>query len=147
MKSGFLVGTKKNRKIYVFSNDKFIFSNETKDQKIINKHWGIVRNNIVDSNKIDAAYAAPSGKTYLFSSDQYVRYSTNNITFVDEGYPKKLENWINEENITLPTQFYNGINAAFTDNDGKTYFFTKNQFISFIAKKFLYFSLFRIGIK
>ena len=63
---------------------------------------------------MDAAFAGLDGKIYLFSGDQYVRYSGADLSRIDEGYPKAIRgSW---GGLT-------GVDAAFV-LDGKTYLFS-----------------------
>ncbi|MCO6477406.1 MAG: hypothetical protein J5I94_12325 [Phaeodactylibacter sp.] len=81
----------------------------------ITRQWGILKNNILSDGKVDAAFTGLDGRTYLFSGDQYYRYSWSNYSKVDEGYPKAIaEDWAG-----LTT-----VDAAFV-LDGKTYLFGK----------------------
>lgn len=85
--------------IHFFAENTFIdypmIENGAADKSIIEikdikSHWGIENNNIVQQNKIDAAVVVNNKTTYLFSGDQYVRYSEEDYEFVDEGYPKMI---------------------------------------------------------
>ncbi|WP_293116023.1 hemopexin repeat-containing protein [Moorena sp. SIO4G3] len=51
-------------------------------------HWGLVKN--VLTEKVDAAVVDSKGITYLFSGDQYVRYSSDDYRQIDQGYPKSI---------------------------------------------------------
>lgn len=83
----------------------------------IAERWGRVRNNIQDGMGIDAAFTGLDGCTYVFSEDQYVRYSGRSYNRVDEGFPRKIApNWGGLESVA----------AAFI-LDGKTYLFSKNN--------------------
>lgn len=82
-------------------------------EKVVKEVWGRVRNTIVKSGRMDAAFVGLDGKTYLFSDDQFVRYSGADYAQVDVGYPRTIE------------QDWGGLNhvdAAFIFN-GKTYLF------------------------
>jgi hypothetical protein len=60
---------------------------------LINQRWGKVRNNFTDhpqGNRVDAAFVYQNRMTYLFSGDQYIRYSSPDYRYVDEGYPKTI---------------------------------------------------------
>ncbi|MFW2373134.1 MAG: hemopexin repeat-containing protein [Gammaproteobacteria bacterium] len=116
--------------IYVFADSKYMSSSDPSITADINSRFGIVRNNIADTGIIDAADTTGSGIRYLFSGDQYVRYSTDNRTFVDEAYPKTIANWNNFEQGDLPDTLNQGIKASFTDFDGEEYFFTETDFFS-----------------
>ncbi len=64
----------------------------------VSSRWGIVENRIFLDGTIDAAFVHEKSKqTFLFSGDQYVRYSTDKYEFVDEGYPKLIAESIREE--------------------------------------------------
>ncbi|MER5424776.1 hemopexin repeat-containing protein [Streptosporangium roseum] len=83
---------------------------------------GKVRNTIADRRKVDAALVRDQ-YTFLFSGDQYVRYTGADYLYVDEGYPRTIEgDW-----GTLPAEFEDGVDAAFL-KDGKVYFFKGNRF-------------------
>ena len=118
------------RKSYYFSGDKF--SNTAAPDKVVNTvtYWGKVRNHIAELNRVDAAYKAGDGKVYLFSDDQYVRYSSTSKEYVDEGYPKNtLKNWNKENQIQLPIDIRKKVDSIFLDSDGKTYFFSGDKFV------------------
>ncbi|WP_273327712.1 hemopexin repeat-containing protein [Vallitalea guaymasensis] len=181
--------------IYLLSDGKSI--NITYDDKSFHvsgseeetsKQWGIVKNNIIENNKVDAAFVGLDGKAYVFSGDQYyrysgedykvvdsgyprfiesdwdsllevtaafvldgktylcgmtdgesmkyVRYSTNDYTVVDEGYPKTLDdNWWNLPfaltKTDIPDTYFDTIDAVFTDQQGRTYLFSSNRYIYF----------------
>lgn len=51
-------------------------------------HWGLVKN--VLSDKVDAGVVDTQGITYLFSGDQYVRYSSDDYRKIDQDYPKSI---------------------------------------------------------
>jgi hypothetical protein len=80
---------------------------------------GRVRNTLAEQGRVDAALVG-DGRTYLFSGDQYVRYSGGDLSFVDEGYPRTIETSLPAElGITaLPEPLRDGIDAAFRGGDG-----------------------------
>ncbi|HEV7712541.1 MAG TPA: hemopexin repeat-containing protein, partial [Asanoa sp.] len=61
--------------------------------------WGKVANNFADPARIDGAFADSDGRTYLFSGDQYIRYSKADYTVVDEGYPRPVAEWRQREGL------------------------------------------------
>jgi|GEM_PF-2546508 len=66
---------------------------------------------------VDTAFASAEGQTYFFKGDRYIRYSDLAQAFVDEGYPKSIQDhWGN-----LPAAFEAGIDHAF-GFEGRTYF-------------------------
>ncbi|MGA9377783.1 MAG: hemopexin repeat-containing protein, partial [Phormidium sp.] len=90
-------------------------------------------------NTVDAAFVL-DGKTYLFGrtgTDSnkvvYVRYSKNDYTEKDEGYPKEPnDNWWNLPfNLVQEGAEFNKIDEVFNGNDNKTYLFSGNKFIYF----------------
>jgi hypothetical protein len=77
---------------------------------------------------IDAALMRFSnGRIYLFSGDEYVRY-TNVGAGIDDGYPKPIAgNWPG-----LPPSFQEGIDAAlFRKSNGKIYLFKGDQYVRY----------------
>ncbi|MEU6778308.1 hemopexin repeat-containing protein [Nonomuraea angiospora] len=83
---------------------------------------GRVRNTITDRGKVDAALVRGE-HTFLFSGDQYVRYTGADYRYVDEGYPRTIE----DDWGGLPPEFEDGVDAAFI-KDGRVYFFKGDRF-------------------
>jgi hypothetical protein len=83
--------------------------------------WGKVRNNFDDPPRIDGAFVDTDGRTYLFSGDQYVRYSTRDHTFVDEGYPRPVTEWQEREGLD---ETLAGPLDAFQAPDGRVFVLT-----------------------
>nr|WP_062339390.1 hemopexin repeat-containing protein [Herbidospora sakaeratensis] len=52
--------------------------------------WGAIRNDFT-TGAVEAAHVDDDGRTYLFSGDQYVRYSSTDFSRVDEGFPRPAE--------------------------------------------------------
>ncbi|MFV2059529.1 MAG: hemopexin repeat-containing protein [Gammaproteobacteria bacterium] len=115
---------------YTFAQGSYVSSNDPNSQLLINSRFGLVRNNIIETGLIDAADARSNAVMYLFSGDQYVRYSTGSRKFVDEGYPRSLINWKNHESGEIPIVASQGITAQFTDFDDTTYSFTETEYFS-----------------
>ena len=92
--------------------------------------WGLIRNNFADPERIDTAFRDAEGKTYLFSGDQYVRYSGDDYAQVDEGYPRKIAgNWAAEGlQGALPPGFETSVDASFQGLDGRAYLFAGGQY-------------------
>jgi len=92
----------------------------------IKAHWARVRNNVQQSGVVDAAFLDGSGRMYLFSGDQFYRYTSPDQTFADETYPRKLTgNWALEgAGYSLPAAYANGISAALRAGDGRVFFFS-----------------------
>ncbi|HWO67615.1 MAG TPA: hemopexin repeat-containing protein, partial [Umezawaea sp.] len=83
--------------------------------------WGKVENTFADPDRIDGAFADADGRTYLFSGEQYVRYSSTDYTHVDEGYPRPVAEWREREGFAdLP----DGPLDAFQAPDGTIHVLT-----------------------
>lgn len=95
---------------------------------------GRVRNTIADRQRVDAALLSDD-HTYLFSGDQYVRYTGSNYTLVDEGYPKTLDSGLPTEFgvNALPEPFGDRLDAAFRDRNGVIQLFAGKQYLSLTA--------------
>ncbi|TDV57265.1 hemopexin repeat-containing protein [Actinophytocola oryzae] len=90
---------------------------------------GRPRNTFVESGAVDAAMVADR-RVYLFSGDQYIRYSTADHSHVDDGYPKPLTALADELGLPrLPDAFTDGVDAAFRAPDGTTYLFRGKEFV------------------
>ncbi|MFP4574519.1 MAG: hemopexin repeat-containing protein [Coleofasciculus sp.] len=83
----------------------------------VKEQWGVVRNTILESGRVDAAFVSLEGKTYLFSGNQYFRYKGNHYDAVEEGYPKYIVPSLKDEPRfkNLNVSYENGIDAAFAD--------------------------------
>ncbi|MEV1238908.1 hemopexin repeat-containing protein [Nonomuraea sp. NPDC049750] len=94
--------------------------------------WGKVRNNFDDPQRIDSAFVDEDGKTYLFSGDQYIRYTTPDYTVVDEGYPRGIDEWWQGEghDTPLPKAFKKSVDASFQDRDGGIHLFTGQRYLA-----------------
>lgn len=96
--------------------------------------WGVVRNNIQDTARVDAAVQTADGRLFLFSGDQYVLYSDPaqllaGPAFVDERYPRSIRGKFEKEDVSpLPALMFSGVDAAFRDADGTYLFFAGNRF-------------------
>ncbi|NET40671.1 hemopexin repeat-containing protein [Okeania sp. SIO2B3] len=98
--------------IYLFRDDEFVKITVQEDgtRQIVpedqidretRKTWGKVANDIAYLGKVDAAFVGLDGYTYLFSGEQYVRYSGSDYSQVDDGFPRKItEDW---EGLTTVT--------------------------------------------
>jgi hypothetical protein len=104
------------------------------------KIWGKVVNNFENPQRVDATFQDKDDRTYLFSGDQYIRYSSGDYSTVDEGYPLKIEHhWQQdafnaesstmESKIKLPSAFQTSIDASFQDINGKTYLFKDKYYL------------------
>ncbi|MFF5229691.1 hemopexin repeat-containing protein [Dactylosporangium sp. NPDC000521] len=62
----------------------------------IQERWGRTRNAFL-SGAVDAAFVHRGEVTYLFAGEQYVRYSTSDYRWVDQGYPKPIAGNLRDE--------------------------------------------------
>ena len=102
----------------------------------INFKWGVVDNNFQRFGAtIDAIIHIPgtTPKAYLFSGNEYVRYTGNDTLHCDEGYPRLISDWKDAEGVTqgFPIDYRNnGLCAALNGNDGKQYYFYAGTFVT-----------------
>ncbi|GAA5179464.1 hypothetical protein GCM10023322_09510 [Rugosimonospora acidiphila] len=94
--------------------------------------WGRIRNNFDDPARIDAAFVDSDGRTYLFSGDQYVRYSSGHFVTVDEGYPRDTAQWWEREQLgaPLPPAFRASIDAGFLGRDNRIHLFAGDSWLA-----------------
>ncbi|MEV6237784.1 hemopexin repeat-containing protein [Lentzea sp. NPDC051838] len=94
---------------YLFSGTKFtrVADGKAAPYREIRDAWGRSRNNFADGGSVDAAFVDGDGLTFLFSGDQYVRYSGASYRFVDPGYPKLIADNLRTERTfaNLPETF------------------------------------------
>nr|WP_245006641.1 hemopexin repeat-containing protein [Actinoplanes ianthinogenes] len=87
-------------------------------RRAIREYWGLTRNNFLGGGDdvVDAAVVAGE-HTFLFSGDQYVRYSTADCRYADDGYPKAIVgNLRTEAGFTgLPVAFDDEVAQRFAD--------------------------------
>jgi hypothetical protein len=62
----------------------------------ISSRWALLRNRITRSNRIDATFVHGE-QTFLFSGDEYVRYTGSNYQYVDAGYPRPIAGFLRLE--------------------------------------------------
>ncbi|MGW4963484.1 Tc toxin subunit A-related protein [Nonomuraea sp. NPDC004186] len=75
---------------------------------------GRVRNNLVEREKVDATIVT-GAHTYLFSGDQYVRYTGTEYAYADDGYPRAILPGLafDLRMQDPPADFADGLDAAF----------------------------------
>lgn len=115
--------------LYAFRDGDYAGSDEPDTMRPIAEHWGRVRNHFIESERVDAALFH-DGAAYLFSGDQYVRYTGADYHYVDEGYPKRVrENWNQVERIgVLPPELPEPISAVVRSGSGEVFFFGGSRF-------------------
>ena len=118
------------RTVYIFVDRSCHVASQTVSATYDIATLGQVRNTIVDRRRVDAALVTDA-HTFLFSGDQYVRYSGAALDVVDDGYPRTLESSLaaDLDLPELPEQFRDRLDAAFRGTDGKTYLFAGTQFL------------------
>ncbi|EAY28277.1 Tc toxin subunit A-related protein [Microscilla marina] len=132
--------------IYLFTADHKIHAVSTHTERCYSIDLlGKLRNNLQTENKVDAILTAKlyakndSDKSvvvaekavYLFSGDQYVVYSGDDLEYIDAGYPKTIVGSLAQDlGITgnLPALLHLGIDAVFSGSDQKFYFFKDEQY-------------------
>ena len=109
----------------------FKLMKESEKWQPVRRRWGLIDTNFSNPKQIDAGFVTPEGVTYLFSGEQYIRYSGDDFTSVDAGYPRKISgNWTQElETDMLPIAFRNSIDAGFATPDGTFYLFKDDKFV------------------
>ena len=129
----------KDGKTYLFSNGQYVRFSGDDYYRLDNGYprpthrlWGNVKHNIAERGVINAALVVTSREdeaqndgtfdivetqhTYLFSGDQFFRYSNANYSQVDPGYPKAMAALKEEPRFkSLEVTLENGIDAAFSD--------------------------------
>ncbi|GAB2824157.1 hypothetical protein GCM10022221_22750 [Actinocorallia aurea] len=91
---------------------------------------GRIRNNLAETGRVDAALVRDR-RIYLFSGDQYVRYSGSDRTAIDDGYPRALADLSAELGLPpLPPAFQDGLDAAFRGPDGVVRLFKGRQVLA-----------------
>jgi hypothetical protein len=110
--------------VYFFGGNQYAGPDGTPGD--VQARWARVRNNVERTGVVDAAMLDGSGRMYLFSGDQFYRYSSPDQEFVDETYPRRLAgNWAGEgSGYSLPDAFAGGISAALRTQEGKVFFFS-----------------------
>ncbi|GAA2212099.1 hypothetical protein GCM10009850_075610 [Nonomuraea monospora] len=86
---------------------------------------GRVRNTIAEREKVDATIVN-GAHTYLFSGDQYVRYTGTEYAHADDGYPRTIvPNLAYDLRMTdqPPAEFADGLDAAFRAPGGAVHLF------------------------
>ncbi|HET9932644.1 MAG TPA: neuraminidase-like domain-containing protein, partial [Polyangiaceae bacterium] len=94
----------------------------------LNQRWGIIDNQLWDNEFVDAALRTTDGKLFLFSGDQYLRYSSADRSNVDEGYPRKIStSYAAELGVaSLAPEMNAGVDAALIVGTTHFYFVGSN---------------------
>ncbi|WP_027709574.1 hemopexin repeat-containing protein [Zooshikella ganghwensis] len=123
-----------SRNTYVLMNNKCYVSSEKNHTQLSLNSLMYRRNNLLINPRIDAALLIPGNtakenKTYLFSGDQYFRYTGKGCKKLEDGYPKRIGlSLAGELSSTINPWFYKGIDAAVRCNDGSIYLFKNGKY-------------------
>lgn len=116
------------RNLYLFtqdtaSNGVLFAGSENAIAEYVIDGLGQLDNNFTSGQVIDAAFVdVENEKTYLFSGEQYIRYTGDSYRYVDAGYPKVIaESFAEEDGLNFESlhtdiaaeEYRNGIDAAF----------------------------------
>ncbi len=122
--------------LYLFKNKSYIRFDPTADcapltPAPIKGAWGRVANTFLGSSddptpRIDAAFVAPNGVLYVFKRDWFCRYTDPAAEFVDEGYPRRIQDAWGD----LPTEFEADIDGGFVF-EGRTYLCRGTRFVRY----------------
>ncbi|MFT5838529.1 MAG: hypothetical protein ACI9UT_001022 [Flavobacteriales bacterium] len=112
-------------------NPKERISQEQDVWLVADRKWGLLSNEFSQLYSVDAAFIDESGRSYLFSNEQYIRYSRD-LDYVDDGYPRRIsESWGDEAYYKdLPKSFTYALDAAFHGADNISYFFKDGHYIA-----------------
>ncbi|NUP65612.1 MAG: hypothetical protein HOW71_25960 [Nonomuraea sp.] len=120
--------TGRDGRTYVFSGEQYVrYStgdySRTDDSypAPVAAFWGRTRNNLVRTGRVDAALQMDE-HTYLFSGDQFIRYTG---TTPDLGYPRALSDLKEEPRLGRLTVELDAVDAAFADR-GNVYLFREH---------------------
>ena len=94
---------------------------------------GHVDNNFTAGGFVDAAFVDPENEqTYLFSGEQYIRYSADRYRYIDEGYPKIIAESLAEDlGLDHLNEIYrDGIDAAFYLSNLGLVFFNERRYLN-----------------
>ena len=83
-----------------------------------------------DTGRVDASFVRGE-QTFLFSGDQYVRYTGPEYAFVDEGYPRSIAASLADDLQVgpIPDEFLDGLDAALTGPRDRVYLFRGQRFV------------------
>lgn len=132
-----VVANNNNNFIFIGENCHVVSQNTTHTRSI--NHLSRVKNNILKKNSIDAAFVNDSEQVFLFSGDQYVRYSEDDYEYVDDGYPKTIAQGLSQETGIgdIPDEFSYGIDAALRGKEGNYYLFKAKNYYNTADKNTL----------
>ena len=116
--------TANNQRTYFFSKHTFLSINKEGQKEgaplKIKEYWGKIKNNLQARKGLEAAFVFDNN-TYLFSGDQYVRYSGFDYEFIDPDYPKPILGNLRMEPgfKLLPELFEEVLEEMFVDGAGQ----------------------------
>ena len=90
----------------------------------LSTEWGVSGD---FSAGFDSMAQLSNGKTFVTKGPWYIRYSDENLSTIDDGYPKKIA----DEWGSLPKDFESGFDAMALLPDGKTYVSRGSKYIRY----------------
>ena len=121
------------RCLYFFTQDTLFAGGPDKYVEYAIDGLGSVDNNFTSGEFVDAAFVdTDNEQTYLFSGEQYIRYTGDNYRYIDQGYPKIIsESLADDLGIdSLPEEYCDGIDAAFYISSTNTVFFNERRYLN-----------------
>ncbi|SNY38429.1 hemopexin repeat-containing protein [Paractinoplanes atraurantiacus] len=113
-----------DRNVYLFAADACHVLSQDQTTTFDVRRLGRARNTVAERGRVDAALVTAE-HTYLFSGDQAIRYTGDDYSHVDEGFPLTLAAAL----PGLPPGFRHQIDAAFqAPGGGDTYLFAGGQY-------------------
>ena len=87
-----------DNKTYFFADGSWLShdGNHPSPLAAISARWALLRNRITQSNRVDATLVE-GDQTFLFSGDEYVRYTGSEYEYVDDGYPRPIAGFLRRE--------------------------------------------------
>ncbi|MEV4076605.1 hemopexin repeat-containing protein [Nonomuraea fuscirosea] len=113
---------------YLFKDADYLRADADAEPRPITGQWGRVRNAFADAAGavVDAAFAGPAGELYAFRSGQYVRYRPYETEYVEEGFPRTVD----DDWGDLPDGFEQGPDGAFVF-EGRTYLCKGEEYVRY----------------
>ncbi|XOF34642.1 MAG: hemopexin repeat-containing protein [Candidatus Electrothrix sp. YB6] len=120
------------RCVYFFTRDTLFTGSADKYAAYSIDGLGHIENNFTAGGYVDAAFVnAEKEQTYLFSGEQYIRYTGDNYRYMDAGYPKIIaESLADELGIdSIGEDYRDGIDAAFYLSGLGIVFFNERNYL------------------
>ncbi|WP_088889118.1 hemopexin repeat-containing protein [Leptolyngbya ohadii] len=121
------------RCLYFFTRDTLFTGSPSKYVVYDIDGLGHIDNSFTAGGYVDAAFVdAENEQTYLFSGEQYIRYTGDRYRYIDEGYPKIIaESLAAEWGLAHLNEIYrDGIDAAFYLSNLGLVLFNGRQYVN-----------------